>query len=52
MGRAIEIPHSTVASWRKQGQIPVKHHQMIFQIAQAKGLTLTPADFFEKSISA
>lgn len=48
MASALDIPPSTVQGWKEVGLIPARHQQAVLDAAHAKGIPLSPADFFEK----
>lgn len=44
---ALNLPPSTVQSWKDTGRIPSKHQQAVLDRAREKGLAVSPDDFFE-----
>jgi hypothetical protein len=46
LAAALDLPPSTVQSWKDAGLIPAKHQQPVLDKAIELGLPLTPADFF------
>ena len=47
LARLIGKGQSTVQYWARSGTIPAKWQKELIQIAQGKGINLTPADFIE-----
>lgn len=46
LANALDLPPSTVQSWKDAGLIPAKHQQTVLDKAIELGISLTPADFF------
>lgn len=44
---ALDLPPSTVQSWKDTGRIPSKHQQAVLDRARENNVELSPADFFE-----
>jgi hypothetical protein len=47
LAAAIDLPPSTVQSWKDTGLIPAKHQQVVLDKARETNIDLTPDDFFE-----
>lgn len=47
MASALELPPSTVQSWKVSGFIPARHQTKVLETARGLGLDLRPSDFFE-----
>lgn len=47
MAAALELPPSTIQSWKDTGLIPAKHQQAVLDKARDLGIALEPADFFD-----
>lgn len=48
MAAALELPPSTVQSWKETGLIPAKHQQKVLDTAREKNIEIGPADFFDR----
>ena len=46
---AADVKQPSVASWKSTGQIPAKRIKLLLAAAQARGINLTPADFYENA---
>jgi hypothetical protein len=47
MAEALGCPPTTVQRWKDTGFIPARRQQEVLEKARAKGLVLSPLDFFE-----
>jgi DNA-binding transcriptional regulator YdaS (Cro superfamily) len=47
MADIINVPPSTVQSWKDAGVIPARRHQAVLDAARENEVAITPADFFE-----
>lgn len=47
MAEAMKVPPSTVQGWKEAGFIPSRRQQAVLSTARARGIELSPADFFE-----
>lgn len=49
---ALNIPPTTVQSWKKKGLIPAQHQGKVLETARRLGIDLKPADFFDTGAAA
>jgi hypothetical protein len=48
---ALNIPPTTVQSWKKKGLIPAQHQAKVLETARGLGIDLEPADFFDRPVT-
>lgn len=52
MAALLNMPPSTIQSWKDAGRIPARKQSLVLHTARAASLDVTPADFFEPSVRA
>jgi hypothetical protein len=47
MAATLNLPPTTVQSWKESGRIPDRHKQRVLEKARQEGIELSLADFFD-----